>query len=249
MVRDVAAAVLAVTIAGHAAAQPDEASRPEHGLATLRWTQLEGADGCLDAPALHARVEDLMGMPVWGTDTGRITVEGWVVPARPPRRGFVAGLAFLDSDGHVLRRDTLRTSAENCRVLDAALLRRVAGTLASETGRRPPAGERGAALANPRDGATQTDLGFNPYRPQAPEAERKPRQARAPRAEPLTNPYAGVPHPDAKPEPYFNPYLDDAPRVAQAEPPPPGGPFDPDFNPYYDAPPPAAAPLGNPYRP
>jgi hypothetical protein len=244
MVRWLPALLLGLAGGGLAMAQPDE------GPTSLMWTRLAGAEECIDRAGLAARVEQLTGAGVWDSSgTARITVDGWVAPQRAPSTGFVVGVALVGADGEVLDRSMLRTHAARCDVLDEALARMLARTMAVHAGATAP--HPGVATLRHDDAA----FGFNPYlaahaTPQAPQP-----RARAAADEPLPNPYvsAGPPAGDAD-APYFNPYVSaPAPTMARAALPsrPRTTPLDaPGFNPYLGAPPPEASPLeANPYRP
>jgi hypothetical protein len=244
MVRWLAAVLLGLSGGGLAMAQPDP------GPSALTWTRLAGAEGCINREGLASRVERLVGEGVWDSaGAARVTVDGWVAPQRAPSSGFVVGVALVGDDGEVLDRSMLRTHAARCDVLDEAVARMLARTMAAHAGATAPH----PAVATLRD--DDAAFSFNPYlaahaAPQAPQP-----RARATADEPLPNPYvsAGPPAGDAD-APYFNPYVSSpAPTVAQASPPSRrrATPLDaPGFNPYLGAPPPEASPLdANPYRP
>lgn len=232
-----------------AAAQP--AGNGVRGLsADLSWVRLEGAELCVAGDDLAMQVEQQVGHPIWrAPGDALLTVEGWIAPS-PGSDGFVAGVAFLDANGEVWHRETIRHDASDCRQLDETLVEHVARALVSHAATHDrPEVETGSALSTP-----ESDPTFNPYLGHDEAAPEPPRRARsgAFREQPLPNPYGA--HHDAEDtsEPHFNPYTGDpagSPVARATVSPPPPSSADPAHNPYLGHPPPPDAPGTNPYRP
>jgi hypothetical protein len=213
-------AVLWLALGATALAQPDGSRTASEAAGTaLAWTRLTGAEGCMTQAELAARVEELLGRPIWN-DAAEPGVDGWVAPQPAPRTGFVVGVTVMGPSGEVLARDVLRTGSADCRILDASIARLIARALAS----LPPSARAVVpaappALPTPARAPTPSEHAFNPYVASAgPASTTGSRRLRAwlpPIAELTPNPYVARPRQESELETLFNPYLGAAPFPAR----------------------------------
>jgi hypothetical protein len=249
MLRWVTALVPWLVLGATGLAQPDHGTAPGSG-AGLSWTRLGGAAACIDRADLAERVEGLMDHPVWnGSHDAGLTVDGWVAARPAPSTGFVAGVTFLDPSGVVIERDVIRTHAANCRVIDEALARMIARTLAVHPLHAP---RRGAVPPTP-DATTLaiSPPSSNPYlQPVGDSMDPDLAPSRRSPDAPPPNPYTFAARPEAHLETHFNPYLGTALEPTAREVSAGPAPAAPLFNPYVAAPSAGVRdPHFNPYRP
>lgn len=110
------ACALLGSFASPARAEPASTPRP----ASLGWTRLEGAEGCIGAGDLARAVEALLGKRAFvSAAESELSIEGRVAPRA--EGGFRASLEVADRDGQSLGRRDLDTSADDCRALDEPL--------------------------------------------------------------------------------------------------------------------------------
>ena len=110
------ACALLGAIAPMARAEPASTPRP----ASLGWTRLEGAEGCIGAGELARAVEALLGKKAFvSAAEAELSIEGRVAPRS--EGGFRASLEVADAGGRSLGRRDLDTLADDCRALDEPL--------------------------------------------------------------------------------------------------------------------------------
>lgn len=97
---------------------PTSAATPRP--ASLGWTRLEGAEGCIGAGDLARAVEALLGKKAFvSAAEAELSIEGRVAPRA--ECGFRASVEVADRAGQSLGRRDLDTSSSDCRALDEPL--------------------------------------------------------------------------------------------------------------------------------
>lgn len=110
---------------------------------SLAWVRLDGADGCVAAPALARAVEERLHRKVFvSASDADITVEGSIGRAQPS--GFRASLKVTGRDGAVLGTREVETRSSKCEAIDEKIALVVSvlidpdGDLAAEPEAPPP---------------------------------------------------------------------------------------------------------------
>jgi hypothetical protein len=110
------ACALGGATASPARAEPTATPRP----ASLGWTRLEGAEGCIGAGDLARAVEALLGKRAFvSVAEAELSIEGRVAPRA--EGGFQASLEVADRNGQSLGRRDLDNPSSDCRALDEPL--------------------------------------------------------------------------------------------------------------------------------
>jgi hypothetical protein len=117
------------------AGSPATATAPRP--ASLGWTRLEGAEGCIGAGDLARAVEALLGKKAFvSAAEAELSIEGRVAPR--PEGGYRASVEVADRAGKSLGSRDLDTPSSDCRALDEPLRLAIALMIDPEGALAPP---------------------------------------------------------------------------------------------------------------
>ena len=146
------AAALLLFATRWAAAQPAESSHTK--TASLSWTRLEGAQGCIGTRDLAQAVETLLGHPVFvSASQAEVSIEGRAEPQSAG--GYRATITVSSKSGQPLGTRELASEKGDCRALDEQVALAVAliidpeAALAPKTAKEPER-PRSGGEAEPR---------------------------------------------------------------------------------------------------
>jgi hypothetical protein len=140
------AAIFLLALGGGRAAAGDA---PSKKTASLGWSRLEGADGCIATRDLAQGVEKLLGRSALvSASQADLAIEGRI-EKRAPGPGYHATLTVSSSKGDPLGSRELSTESSDCRALDAEVELAVALMIDPEAALAPPTAAPSASASAP----------------------------------------------------------------------------------------------------